>query len=114
MTLSPGSAENKGNTPQQRHDTSAEDATIALVTYVLYDRDGRPIACRLCDQADRWTVEGEGVVFVCEHEPIALSRGAIRQLSSVPASRVAAFEFVGLKKPLHVSGMVPWIGALGT
>ncbi|HXX39753.1 MAG TPA: hypothetical protein VEP50_16655 [bacterium] len=91
-----------------------EDETHAVVTYTLYDQNGRQIPCHLCGGTDCWTVEREGVVFVCEHEPIALTRGAIRQLSSMPASRVAAFEFVGLKKPLPASGMVPWVCGLGT
>ena len=98
---------------QLRHLTT-EDETCALVTYSLYDRDGRLITCHLCGDGGRWTIEQEGVVFVCEHEPVALSRGAIRQLSSVPAHRIAAFEFVGLKKPLPASGAVPWIGGLGS
>ena len=110
-SLARGSGEELPGTPPTSHSKSEEE-THALVTYALYDQHGRAIRCHLCGQADRWTVEREGVVFVCEHEPILLGRGAIRQLSSVPASRVAAFEFVGLKRLLPAVGMAPWIGGL--
>lgn len=85
-----------------------------VVTYSLYDREGRLITCRLCGEGDRWSMESHGGVFVCEHEPVPLSRGAIRQVSSVPASWVAAFEFVGLKQAPPASGAVPWIGGVGS
>lgn len=86
----------------------------SLVTYVLYDREGKQIPCHICGEADRWTVEREGIVFVCEHEPVSVaSRGAIRQVSTVRANRVAAYEFVGLKKTLPMTGASPWMGGVG-
>jgi len=112
--LFPGRGSGGGlpGTPPATH-SKPEEEIHALVTYVLYDQQGQAIRCRLCGHADRWTVEREGVVFVCEHEPILLGRGAIRQLSSVPASRVAVFEFVGLKTLLPAVGMAPWTGGIG-
>lgn len=112
-SIAGGPEESLGASDQVQGASEPETETHALVTYALYDRNGSQIPCHLCGQTDRWTSEREGVVFVCEHEPVSLSRGAVRQLSSVPANRVAAFEFVGLKKPLPTLGMVPWIGGLG-
>ena len=58
---------------------------------------GRPFPCHLCGETDRWTIVGDEVkhqihVFVCEHDPIPVGRGAVRQISSVPARLVARFE----------------------
>ena len=58
---------------------------------------GRRFPCHLCGEKDRWTIEGDEVtgqirVFICEHEPISLGHGAVRQISSVPAHLVARFE----------------------
>ncbi|MDR7420571.1 MAG: hypothetical protein QN178_16860 [Armatimonadota bacterium] len=86
----------------------------AVVTYCLYNHDGKLLACHLCGHSDRWTLESEGAVFVCEHEPISLVRGAVRQLSSVPARVVAAYEFVGMKHEAPVTpDSPPWMGAVG-
>lgn len=58
---------------------------------------GQPFPCHLCGETDLWTAEVDDVrqqvrVFVCEHEPISLSRGAMRQISSVPARLVSHIE----------------------
>lgn len=68
------------------------------VTYRIHDRiTGQPIACHLCGSTDKWVVEGDEVrqvvrVFVCEHEPVSVGRGAIRQVSSVPRAKVGIIE----------------------
>lgn len=68
------------------------------VTFRIHDRaTGTPIPCHLCGSTDDWVVEGDEVrqiarVFICEHEPISIGRGAIRQLSSVPVDKVSHFE----------------------
>ena len=56
-----------------------------------------PIPCHLCDSLDKWVIEGDescqiAPVFVCEHEPIWVGRGSIRQVSSVPVHRVGRVE----------------------
>ncbi|HBY94084.1 MAG: hypothetical protein M5U01_30685 [Ardenticatenaceae bacterium] len=66
-------------------------------TYTIYGRDGQPIACHLCSSTGQWIIEGDEVrrvarVFVCEHEPVDVGRGAIRQVSTVPVNRVAWCE----------------------
>lgn len=58
---------------------------------------GQPFPCHLCGATDRWTVEVDDVrqrirVFVCEHEPIYMVRGGLRQISSVPVRLVDRFE----------------------
>lgn len=52
-----------------------------------------PVACHLCGDTEQWTLENDrhNKVFVCEHEPIVVGHGAIRQVSSVPMARVVAF-----------------------
>ena len=68
------------------------------VTYRIYDvTTGQPISCHLCGSTDEWVAEGDEVrqivrVFVCEHEPVSLGRGAIRQVSSVPAHKVSHID----------------------
>ena len=68
------------------------------VTYRIYDRlTNQPIPCHLCGSTDDWVVEGDEVrqiarVFVCEHEPISVGRGAIPQVSSVPVRKVGNVE----------------------
>ncbi len=68
------------------------------VTFRIYDREtGEPIPCHLCGSTDKWVVEGDEVrriarVFVCEHEPIWVGRGMIRQISTVPVRRVSHCE----------------------
>jgi hypothetical protein len=58
---------------------------------------GQRFPCHLCGETDRWTIVGDEVkreirVFICEHEPIPVGRGAVRQISSVPARLVSRFE----------------------
>ena len=53
----------------------------------------KPFPCHLCGEVDKWTVENEHV-FVCEHEPVALARGGVRQISSVAARLVGRVEEV--------------------
>ena len=71
------------------------------VTFRIHDRvTDMPIPCHLCGATDKWVVEGDEVrqlarVFICEHEPISLGRGALRQLSSVPVRKVGHFEETG-------------------
>jgi hypothetical protein len=99
---------------REPNEGAVESPGGALVTYCLYDPGGKLISCRLCGHADRWTMESEGVVFVCEHEPVSLVRGAVRQLSSTPAAAVAAYEFVGMKQPgPGAPDVPPWAGAVG-
>jgi hypothetical protein len=68
------------------------------VTYRIYEKiTGRPIPCHLCGSTDKWVAEGDEVrqivrVFVCEHEPVSIGRGAIRQVSSVPFPKVGHIE----------------------
>jgi hypothetical protein len=55
---------------------------------------GDSFPCHLCGAVDRWTIEGDEAsqmarVFVCEHEPIGLGRGAVRQISTVPVHLVS-------------------------
>lgn len=58
---------------------------------------GHRFPCHLCGSKTKWKIEGNEVtrairVFVCEHEPISIGRGSIRQVSTVPARLVAWFE----------------------
>lgn len=58
---------------------------------------GNKIPCHLCGNTDRWVIEGdertkEIRVFVCEHEPVRIFGGSIRQVSTIPAWKVAKFE----------------------
>lgn len=68
------------------------------VTFRIHDvATGSPIPCHICDSTDDWVVEGDEVsqiarVFVCEHEPIWVGRGMIRQISTIPVNRVGRFE----------------------
>lgn len=53
-------------------------------TYRLKDkRTGALAVCRICDKNDGWKYENDNV-FVCEHEPIWVGRGYMRQLDSMP------------------------------
>ncbi len=75
------------------------------VTFRIYDQGtGLPIPCHICDSTDAWVAEGDEVkqvarVFVCEHEPISLGRGSLRQISSVPVDKVGLIEETG--RPLE-------------
>ncbi len=76
--------------------------------YAIYSREdvlwcdhlvllGQPFPCHLCGETDHWTIVGDEVkreilVFICEHEPIPVGRGAVRQLSSVPPRLVGRIE----------------------
>jgi hypothetical protein len=58
---------------------------------------GQRFPCHLCGATDRWVPEGDRVlgyirVFVCEHEPIQIVRGGIRQISSVSVRLVSHYE----------------------
>lgn len=67
-------------------------------TYRIYARTtGKPFACHLCGSTDKWVAEGDEIrqvvrVFVCEHEPVCVGRGSIRQVSSVPFHKVGLVE----------------------
>ena len=52
---------------------------------------GRPFACHLCGATNKWVLDNEHV-FVCEHEPVSIGRGAIRQISSVATKLVGRAE----------------------
>jgi hypothetical protein len=54
---------------------------------------GQPFKCHLCGADDCWTFENENV-YVCEHEPISIGRGAIRQISSIPTRLIEQVEVV--------------------
>ena len=75
------------------------------VTFRIHDvASGEPICCHICGSADKWIVEGDEVrqiarVFICEHDPISVGRGMVRQISSVPVRRVGRFEETG--RPLE-------------
>lgn len=68
------------------------------VTYRIHDQvTEKPISCHICDSTDKWVIEGDEVqqiarVFICEHEPVWVGRGMIRQISSVPVHKVGRFE----------------------
>lgn len=75
------------------------------VTYRIHDQaTDQPIPCHLCNSTDKWVIEGDEVnriarVFICEHEPVWVGRGMIRQISSISVSRVGRFEETG--RPLE-------------
>ena len=54
---------------------------------------GQPFKCHLCGADDEWTPDNEHV-FVCEHEPIFVGRGSIRQISSIPTRLIDRVEKV--------------------
>jgi hypothetical protein len=58
---------------------------------------GERFPCHLCGATDHWTAEVDDAhhrvrVFVCEHEPIDIGRGAIRQISSVSPGLISRVE----------------------
>lgn len=66
-------------------------------TYRLYDTSGQPIRCHLCGRDHAWMPEGDGErqtvrMFVCEHEPLRLGSGLVRQVSTVSLHRVMRCE----------------------
>ena len=71
------------------------------VTFRIHDAaTNQPIPCHICDSTDHWVVEGDEVkqiarVFVCEHEPVWVGHGMIRQISTVPVHRVGWLEETG-------------------
>ncbi|MCL4296778.1 MAG: hypothetical protein KJ077_13660 [Anaerolineae bacterium] len=75
------------------------------VTFRIHDAaTGQPIPCHICNSTDKWVVEGDEVnqiarVFVCEHEPVWVGHGMIRQISTVPVRRVGSLEETG--RPLE-------------
>lgn len=76
--------------------TSADDPA----TYRLFDRHGQPIRCHLCGRDDRWTPEGDLEnhvirMFACEHEPLRIGHGLVRQVSTVALGRVMRCEAAG-------------------
>jgi hypothetical protein len=69
----------------------------APTTYRLFDSNGRPITCHLCGHDDHWTPEGDADrhvvrMFVCEHEPLRIGHGLVRQVSTVALARVMRCE----------------------
>ena len=80
--------------PQTRYAVYSWDDIVWRGRLVL---SGHPFPCHLCGATDRWTAEVDDVrnrirVFVCEHEPIQLGRGGIRQISSVSVRLVSRYE----------------------
>jgi hypothetical protein len=71
--------------------------TDSPTTYRLFDRHGQPIRCHLCGRDDRWTPEGDVEhqvihMFACEHEPLRIGHGLVRQVSTVALNRVMRCE----------------------
>lgn len=68
------------------------------VTFRIYDvATSLPIPCHICNSTDHWMVEGDEVnqlarVFVCEHEPVWVGRGMLRQISTIPVNQVGWVE----------------------
>ena len=63
---------------------------IILAAHDMYWDDdavlrGASIWCHICKQIDRWVPEetNGSIVWICEHEPVSVGRGMIRQISSV-------------------------------
>lgn len=82
-------------------DTTELSALPASTSYRLFDAVGRPIACHICSRCDRWIIEIDGDqqlirLFVCEHEPLRIGIGIIRQVSTVSLHRVARCEAVSI------------------
>ena len=88
--------------PDRPQDVQAQVAAIwrhgaAPTTYRLFDSNGRPITCHLCDHDDHWLPEGDTErqvvrMFVCEHEPLRIGQGLVRQVSTVALARVMRCE----------------------
>jgi hypothetical protein len=58
-------------------------------------RTGLWAVCRLCGAENKWTPENEPVtVFVCEHEPIWVGWGSLRQVDSIALKYVDEVEEV--------------------
>lgn len=57
----------------------------------LYTPQGELFHCHLCQSTDKWILDNENV-FVCEHEPIWVGRGSIRQISSIATKLVGEVE----------------------
>jgi hypothetical protein len=59
-------------------------------------KDGRTglwAVCGICNQVDQWTPENDPVtVFVCEHEPVWVGRGWIRQIDTIALRWVEEVE----------------------
>ena len=90
--MGPGNWEPKR--PKNRYAIYSWDDIVWRGQFVLADH---PFPCHLCGATDRWTVEVDDVrhrirVFVCEHEPVGIGRGAIRQISSVPVRLISRYE----------------------
>jgi hypothetical protein len=69
----------------------------AAPTYRLFDAAGQPIKCHICGHDHSWTPEGDSErhvvrMFVCEHEPLRIGHGFVRQVSTVGLQRVARCE----------------------
>lgn len=68
-------------------------------TYRLFDSNGQPITCHLCGHDHHWTPEGDAEqhivrMFVCEHAPLRIGHGLVRQVSTVALTRVLRCEAV--------------------
>jgi hypothetical protein len=69
------------------------------MAYRLFDRQGQAIRCHLCRHDDRWVPEGDAEqqvvrLFVCEHTPLRIGHGLVRQVSTVALGRVMRCEAV--------------------
>jgi hypothetical protein len=74
-------------------------AAAKAPTYRLFDTTGQPIRCHLCGRDHAWMPEGDGErqtvrMFVCEHEPLRLGSGLVRQVSTVSLHRVMRCEAI--------------------
>ena len=68
--------------------------------YRIWDRHGIAFECDLCENQDRWQLEGlesqrKATVFVCDHGiQICGPQVAIRKIRSIPVERVSRYEKV--------------------
>lgn len=81
--------------------TGLSEATETIgsyhTTYRLFDSSGRSIICHLCGHNDRWIPQGDVEhhivrLFVCEHEPLRLGHGLVRQISTVAIHLIQRLE----------------------
>jgi hypothetical protein len=91
--------------PAQPPDVQAQvaagwsQAEPTATAYRLFDSNGQPIRCHLCGRDDHWVPEGDTEhrvvrMFVCEHEPLRIGHGLVRQVSTVALSRVTRCEAI--------------------
>ena len=74
--------------PPKRYRIYAKSDTDRLGLFTLA---GTPFRCHLCFADDLWVLDNPNV-FVCEHEPVAVGNGSIRQISSIATKLVREVE----------------------